>query len=300
MQNQPDSTPLQPFHWRTAISWKSVDKITVRGFDINELARGVSFVDSVYLVFCGNLPTPAQERMLSHIMVAFIEHSFSPSTVTARMCAAGRPPINAAIAAGILTFGDAHGPGMVFSELLTGLLQDARKRGVPLEQAADEFVADRLARRLKIYGVHQPQHTDGDPRAGAVVARAHELGVAGPHTELQAHIQESLKRRKKQHLAQNLLGAAGPVLLDLGFSPAAAFSIGVLARGFGNAAHAVEELERESAWRASKRNGMADILDLSLQGRQYYDGPPDRAVPSMEEREALESELDGASENGRG
>lgn len=283
-----DSPPAgdapEPFHWKTAISWKSMDKITCRGYDINDLAQNVSFADSVFLLFIGNLPTPAQSQMLGHIMVCFIEHSFSPSTVAARMCAAGRPPINAAIAAGILTFGDAHGPGLAHGNQMTALLERAEKEGLSLKEAATIFVDEKLESGDKILGVHQPQHTDGDPRASLILERGADLGVTGTFCELQQHIQDALHERKGTHLKRNLVGAAGPILLDMGFSPSASFSIGVLSRGFGNAAHAAEELDRESAWRASRRSGMVDILDLSLQGKENYDGPEDRVVPSAEKR----------------
>lgn len=287
------SNDIDPFHWRTSISWKSVDKITCRGYDLNELAANVSFADMVYLLFRGELPTPAQGEMLNHIMITWIEHSFSPSTVTARLCAVGRPPVNSAIAAGIMTFGEAHGPGLTYSNTMIELLKDTRERGLSLKQAADEFVTDQLNRGLKIFGIHQPQHTNGDPRSSSVVERARELGVASEYTELQNCIQESLNQRKHLKLAPNLMGASGAVLLDLGFSANACFSIVSLARGFGNAAHATEEMERESPWRASRRHGMTDLLDLSLQGEQYYDGPPLRAVPTSGERGTASSQFDG-------
>lgn len=284
MNSTPTNESPEPFHWKTAISWKSMEKITCRGYDINDLAQNASFTDTVFLLFNGNLPTAAQSEMLSHIMVCFIEHSFSPSTVAARMCAAGRPPINAAIAAGILTFGDAHGPGLAHGNQMTALLARARKEGLTLAEAGALFVDEKLARGEKILGVHQPQHTDGDPRAALILERGASLGVTGTFCELQQHIQDALHRRKGAKLKRNLIGAAGPILLDMGFSPSASFSIGVLSRGFGNAAHAAEELDRESAWRASRRSGMVELLDLSLQGKEYYDGPEDRVVPSAAER----------------
>lgn len=284
MTTQPEGQEPDPFHWKTAISWKSMEKITCRGYDINDLAQNASFTETVFLLFNGDLPTPQQAEMLSHIMVCFMEHSFSPSTVAARMCAAGRPPINAAIAAGILTFGDAHGPGLAHGNQMTDLLNRSKRDGLSLKEAAELFVDEKLESGDKILGVHQPQHTDGDPRAGLILERGKALGLLGTFCELQQHVQDALHARKGTHLKRNLVGSAGPILLDMGFSPSASFSIGVLSRGFGNAAHAAEELERESAWRASRKSGMVDILDLSLQGKENYDGPEDRVVPSVQER----------------
>src|ERR1043165_8450042 len=71
-------------------------------------------------------------------LVVFVEHAFSPSTVAARMTAAGRPPVTSAIAAGVLAFGDAHGPGNAYGEMMTTCLAGARARGISLKAAATE------------------------------------------------------------------------------------------------------------------------------------------------------------------
>lgn len=72
--------------------------------------------------------------------------------------------------------------------------------------------------------------------------------------------------------------------MDLGFSPLAAWAIEVLWRGFSCEAHAIEDMTREKAWRASRTTKMINFLDLSIQGPKYYDGLPDRPVPKPEDR----------------
>jgi citrate synthase len=278
-----DGNGREPFHWRSAISWKTRERIVCRGYDINELAEKASLTDMVFLIFQGRLPSPDEEQMLTHLMIVFVEHSFSPSTVAARMAAVGRPPLNAAIAAGILTFGDAHGPGLAYSEMMVDWLARARATETPLDQIAEQLVEDCEARGRKVLGLHQPQHIM-DPRADGVFAKARKLGLARDYVALQTAIQRAFNRRRETQLHPNLLGAAGSVLLDLGFQPNACWAIGILARAFGCAAHAIEELEREPAWRASGRSSMVDLLDLSLQGAEYYDGPAERPVPTLDER----------------
>jgi hypothetical protein len=46
----------------------------------------------------------------------------------------------------------------------------------------------------------------------------------------------------------------------------------------------MEEMTREKAWRASRTTKMINLLDLSIQGPKYYDGPPDRPVPKPGDR----------------
>lgn len=100
-----------------------------------------------------------------------------------------------------------------------------------------------------------------------------ELGVAGEYCDLQNEITKAFREISGRNLRPNVLGAAGPTLLDLGFKSEACWAIGILCRAFSCAAHAIEEMEMQSPWRASSSNPMVDILDLSLQGPKYYRGP---------------------------
>jgi citrate synthase len=286
---QYDIGTRETFHWDTAISWKSLNRIVCRGYDVNDIAEHASFIDMLFLLFQGRLPTLAQERMLSYALVAFVEHAFSPSVVSARSVASGRPLLTSAIAAGIMTFGYAHGPGWQYSEIVQGYVRRALDEHVPLEDAAAQLVADHLRDGKKIMGLHQPQHTDGDPRAAAIIAKARMLNVAGTYVAFQDAITAAFVKQTGKHMHSNILGAAGSVLLDLGFNSLAAWSLGVLARAFSCAAHAVEEMTEQSPWRASRSNPMVDLLDLALQGPKYYRGPASRRMPTREEREQAEA-----------
>src|SRR5207244_3667471 len=108
------------------------------------------------------------------------------------------------------------------------------------------LVDEYLAKGKRILGLHQPQHTNGDPRAKGLIDKARELGVAGKFVRLQEHIGNAVEERKKKRIHPNVLGAGGSVLLDLGFDPLSSWAIGVLTRGFSCAAHAIEEMNTQS------------------------------------------------------
>lgn len=277
--DQYDTGNRETFRWETAISWKSKDEIYCRGYDVNDLAENSSFVGMVFLLLRGELPSPNEEVMLNYLMTAFAEHAFSPSAVSARMVASGRPPLNSAIAAGIMTFGEAHGPGHVYSKMICDLHQRATDEGLSFRNVARTYVEEALKNGQKVPGLHQPQHTDGDPRATGITRKARELGVAGEFCDLQSEITTAYQEISGRNLRPNVLGAAGPTLLDLGFKSQACWAIGILCRAFSCAAHAIEEMETQSPWRASSSNPMVDILDLSLQGAKYYHGQQKRPVP---------------------
>jgi len=128
--DQYDQTGREPFHWQSSISYKTADKIVLQGYDTTELAEaGWSFPAVVFLLFQGRLPKKNEEKMLNFFMVEFMEHAMSPSTLTARCCASGRPALNAAIAAGIMTFGEAHGPGHLHGILVHKYMEMGEKNG---------------------------------------------------------------------------------------------------------------------------------------------------------------------------
>lgn len=276
---QYDTGNRENFRWETAISWKTKDEIYCRGYDVNDLAENSSFVGMVFLLLRGELPSPNEETMLNYLMTAFTEHAFSPSAVSARMVASGRPPLNSAIAAGIMTFGEAHGPGHIYGKMISDLHQRATSENLSFREVARAYVKAALKNGQKVPGLHQPQHTGGDPRSAGITRKAKELGVAGEFCDLQNEITTAYKEHSGRDLRPNVLGAAGPTLLDLGFGSQASWAIGILCRAFSCAAHAIEEMETQSPWRASSSNPMVDILDLSLQGPKYYNGPQKRPVP---------------------
>jgi citrate synthase len=55
-----DQEQREQFHWRSAISYKTIDRIVVRGYNINELTGSLDLGEMVYLTWMGELPTKAQ------------------------------------------------------------------------------------------------------------------------------------------------------------------------------------------------------------------------------------------------
>jgi len=273
----------EPFHWQCGFAYKTADKIVLQGYETTDLAEaGWSFAAAVFLLFQGRLPKINEEKMLNFFMVTFMEHAMSPSTLTARCCAAGRPPLNSVIAAGIMTFGEAHGPGHLHGLMVHKYMEMGEKNGWTLARTAEELVNDHKGKN--IMGLGQPQHIHGDPRAIRIMKMARELGVAGKFHDFQLEIEKAFERINGKKVFINVIGGANCIFMDLGFSPLAAWSIGVLCRGFSCAAHGIEEMTREKPWRASRSTKMVNLLDLTLQGPENYDGPADRPVPNPSDR----------------
>jgi len=275
------------FRRKSSISYKTVEKTVVRGYDLSELAEnGYTFCDALFVLFQGRIPTENEEKMLEYEMGEFLEHSMSPSAASAIAVITGRPLLPAAVAAGVMTFGSAHGPGAAHGYMMNKYLERALSEGKSIDEIAKICVDEYLDAGRPVMGMGQPQHTDGDPRAEPTHIKQEELKLDGVYLKfqraLEKHFYERRKREGKKYVAVNMVGAGNTALSDLGFSPNAAWCIGTLTRGYSCAAHALYTMKKGRAWAASKNEPMVQMLDLSM---IKYVGPEDRPVPSQEERQ---------------
>ncbi|MGH3059722.1 MAG: citrate/2-methylcitrate synthase, partial [Gaiellaceae bacterium] len=87
-------------------------------------------------------------------------------------------------------------------------------------------------------GFGHPVHKPVDPRAERILVLADERGVSGPNVELARALRAELG------LVMNVSMPIAAVLLDLGFPPAAAKAVPILARAASLLAHLAEEREQ--------------------------------------------------------
>jgi hypothetical protein len=223
--------------------------------------------------------------MLRYETGEFLEHSMSPSAASAIAVIGGRPNLPAAVAAAVMTFGSAHGPGAAHGYMMHRYIERARVEGKSIEEMGKILVDEYMDAGLAVMGMGQPQHLDGDPRAEPTHIK-HEQLCSGVYLALQRSIEKHFNARRqkegKDFVAVNMIGAGNTALAELGFAPNAAWCIGCVCRGFSCAAHATYTMKKGRAWAASKREPMVQMLDLSM---IKYIGPADREVPSQAERE---------------
>ena len=281
----------EPFHWRTSISYKTPDRIVIRGYHVNELAGNISIAEMLHLVWMGELPNASVAKMLDSIMVIFMEHTFSPSSVSARMVMSGAGYIIPALAGALLSIGYTHVDAHEAADCFRKTVKLMKEKEWTHAQAADWLLSQirskeksveflrLLGERKVIPGWHQPQHLK-DLRSPRIIELAEVLGVAGDHVKLVVQIEKATERYWGRTIYMNIAGAIAAVLSDLGFSPDLVIALCALARTIGCAAHIHEEQELETGWRASMRSSIVQPLDLALQKPEIsYLGPPDRKLP---------------------
>ena len=244
----------EPF-WKTSLSAVERNKILIRGYRVQDLMAACTFGDVIYLTFKGELPARNEGRMIEMIMVSSTDHSFfAPSIDAARFVASGGVPLQASVAAGIISLGDHHGGAI---EQCAKLLQDSVKSGA----SASEIVAAYGSRKQRIPGFGHPWH-DRDPRTIRLIAAAKDWKLAGPHIALTEAIAAELK------LPANIDGAISGIISDMGIASEYGRAFFIIPRVVGLAAHAVEETTRERPFR------VIDMKDVA------YDGPPERDLPA--------------------
>jgi len=243
-----------PF-WNTSLSAVSKNKILIRGYRVQDLMERCSFGDMVYLTFRGELP-PAQEgRLIDMILCSSTDHAFlAPSIDATRFAASGGVPIQAAVAAGVITLGDHHGGAI---EQCSQLLQESAPQG----HSAGEIVRDFKMQKKRIPGIGHPLHTH-DPRVLKLLEKAKEWNLAGVHLQLAEAI------AAEAGLPLNIDGVISGIISDMGISWRYGRAFFIIPRVLGLAAHAVEEVERERPFRS------IDLKDMS------YDGPAERDIPT--------------------
>src|SRR5437660_2724614 len=131
--------------WQSALTEIAPNKITIRGYPLDEMMGRLGFSEAVYLLLMGELPTPAIGRMLNAVLVSSLDHGVTPpSTLAARNVATSGAPLKDCVAAGILAFGPHHGNDiescMRFLDAGLTMMRDGRS----MQEAAEALIDDCL------------------------------------------------------------------------------------------------------------------------------------------------------------
>jgi citrate synthase len=239
--------------WETAIAKVEHDDVIVRGHRLTDLIGKTSYAEMMFLLLTGKQATAGQTKVLDAIMVSVMDHGISPSSTVTRMLASYGVPIQAGIAAGVLTFGDIHGgAGQELAHTLQSVIANVAAEGEvtddAIQRTAREMVADSRARRVPLDGFGHPQH-GADPRTPILFDLAKAQGVHSHHSSLVEHLERELSQAIGRPVPANIDGASAALLLDLGFTWEAARIFIIAPRTVGLAAHFMEEKEQGNTWR---------------------------------------------------
>ncbi len=219
--------------WSTAISHVTKDKELIRGYDLKDLIAKKSFVEVIFLVLKGELPTEQETRMMNALFTSVIDHGIGvASAVTARTVASTGNALHAALAAGILALGNLHGSAI---EDAARFFQE-NKEGNP-----DELVRDLRAKKVRLAG-YGHRVLDHDPRTDELFAIAKATGCFGKHCAFALEVHTALNAVSSKKLPLNVDGAMAAIISDMGFPWQMARGFFIIGRVPGLVAHITEEM----------------------------------------------------------
>lgn len=221
--------------YRTAITTHVEGKPHVYGYDLTKLAGEASFARAIYLILKGEMPDKNAEKMVDAMLVVGIDHGVEPSSVVAaRNVYSGGSPVQAAVAAGTLAFGEFHG----------GAIEQAMENfkeylGSDPKKMVDDFA--KAGKRIAGFG-HRLYIVD--PRTEKLLSLAQQLGFFGKYVKFAKSLEEELASGGNK-LPLNIDGMFAALLLEMGFNPKVGKGFFIIARTPGLVAHVVEEALRE-------------------------------------------------------
>jgi citrate synthase len=189
--------------------------------------------------------------VLDAIMIGSADHGAgAPSCAAARLAASGnRQSLSAAVAAGVLAIGDAHGgAGAACMELIAEGLERAGRGGRSIEQTALATVDEAKAARRRLPGFGHRVHAAADPRVEIIFGLAEQGSLAGDGIRFVRALAAALRDRGTP-IPINIDGALAAVLHDLGLPPQMGALLFIIARVAGLSAEVLEEHTREKPMR---------------------------------------------------
>jgi len=270
----PQDNKRAPFQWVSEVSYKNVHRIVTRGYDTTELMEeGYGVIEVLFVDYQARIPTIEEEKMLNYVMIMMMEDGLSGPAAISRIVAKSKTFLTQACGASIMAFGHAYGAYSSFGNRLEDYIKRAELENITLNQAAKLLVQEN--------GIDEALGVSclmlKDPAAKRMIARAQKLGVAGVNIEFMTEVVKAAQGASSEPVDIDMLGATGAVMQDLGFTPEATWAILAITRSFGAGAHYIEEVEREELSRMGQQ----------LSPKEDYDGPADRPVPPLKDREKV-------------
>jgi citrate synthase len=231
-------------YWQTAVSYVGPHQLLIRGYPIEEIVARLTYPEVLYLTVRGELPTPAQTRVLDAALCSIPAHQWVAAHLLAAAVTASASPESPipGIASGVLTMGSVTVSPQTTAQLLSEV-REAIAEGLDRDAAVERVVGEYLEAKRLIPGLGHPNHKEHDPRATALAEVTKAEGLWGESCELYTLVHERFVATTGKALPINIDGMLACVLAELGFSPLEMAGIAAVAAMPGIVAHVIEEIE---------------------------------------------------------
>ena len=236
---------MSDLHWKTGITKIEPNKISVRGYQLDELMGKVSYPQMVYLLFKGEMPKENVGKMIEAMLVSSVDHGTTPPSALAALTVASTgAELNASVAAGILAISRFHGGAIEECMHILKAAKDLKnKQNLSDTEAGVKIVEEYRDKKKRLSGFGHRLHTD-DPRTKKLFALAEEYNIRGEYISLARAVENGLQQILGKKLPINVDGAIAALLCELDFDPVLANAFFMIARVPGLVAHIHEEKTR--------------------------------------------------------
>ena len=254
--------------WNTKITKVEPNHLVTRGYRQEDLIGNIPFPHVVYLLLKGELPSKEHGKMMDAILTACIDHGVTPpSSMASRVVASGGVPLPTAVAAGVLSIGDAHGGAIEKgAKFLQEGISRMKKEGKNPEEMAKILVKESKEKHKRILGFGHRVHTS-DPRTKRLFSLTEELNIAGDHILLSKAIEKELEVQTGRKLPINVDGAIAAISSDMSFDWRLGKAFFLLGRVAGLTAQVYEE--------QTEFKPMRKMFNVEYE----YDGAEERDLP---------------------
>lgn len=257
--------------WKSSITKVEPNHLITKGYRQQDLIGNIPFPHVLYLLIKGELPSKSHGKMMDAILTSCIDHGVtSPSPMAARVVASGGVPLPSAVAAGILSIGDAHGGAIEKgARFMQESVRRMKEEGSLVDEMAKTLVAESRKKHQRILGFGHRVHSE-DPRTVRLFDLADELKITGDHIHLAKVIEKELAKSLGKKLPINVDGAIAAVISDMDLDWRLGKAFFLLGRVAGLTAQVYEEQTRYKP--------MRKMFSVHCK----YDGPEEREVDQEE------------------
>ncbi len=254
--------------WNTKVTKVEPNHLVTKGYRQEDLIGNIPYPHVVYLLLRDELPSKEHGQMMDAILTACIDHGVTPpSAMASRVVASGGVPLPTAVAAGVLSIGDAHGGAIEKgAKFLQDGIKQMKKDDKTVEEIAGILVKESREKHERILGFGHRVHTS-DPRTKRLFSLAKKLEIQGDHIDLSKSIEVELEKQTGRKLPINVDGAIAAIISDMGFDWRLGKAFFLLGRVAGLTAQVYEEQTQEKPMRKM------------FSAECEYDGPKERDIP---------------------
>jgi len=251
--------------WKSKITKVEPNHLVTCGYRQEDLIGNIPYPHVVYLLLKGELPSKEHGKMIDAILTACIDHGITPpSSIASRTVASGGVPLPTAVAAGVLSIGDAHGGAIEKgAKFLHDGIVRMKNEEISIDEIGKVLVAEAKENHKRILGFGHRVHSS-DPRTKRLFSLADELQIAGEHIALSKVIESELEKSSGRKLPINVDGAIAAIISDMNFDYRLGKAFFLLGRVAGLTAQVYEEQTREKP--------MRKMFSVDCE----YDGPEER------------------------